>query len=141
MVIKRKIDGATESLLGRVRRLRLARRSVGDFGAFLRKSGLQLTYIVILVVFSSGTVNAVLEGSRQNPAGLPIIPSRLVQTIAESMLNFSTIATATIGFYLIFVGGRQALRGRISTAFVLSGFLLVSIGLLLGFFLLALKGF
>ena len=141
MVIKRKIDSATTSILGRIGRFRLARMRISDMSTLVSKRSLQLIYVVIISIFSAGTVNAILEGGRLNVTGAPVLASRYGQTIAESAINFSAIAIGTLGFYLVFIGGRQALRGRIAIAFILSGLLLVLIGLLVGFFVLSLKGY
>jgi len=140
MGVKRAVDRLASSLTRRVKPFRITRNATG-LATFIRNRGLQLSYITIIFIFSAGTVNSILEGSRQDAGGIPILPTRLAQTIAESMINFSIIAMGMIGFYLVFTGGRQALRGRIATTFVLGGILLVSISVLIGYSILGLKGF
>ena len=140
MVLKRAVDRLFSSATKRVKPFRLTRNATG-LATFIRKRGLQLSYIIIIFIFSAGTVNAILEGSMEAVGGIPIIPSRLSQTITESIINSSMIAMGMIGFYLVFTGGKQALRGRIATTFVLGGLLLVSISVLIGYAILGLKGF
>lgn len=140
MGLKRAVDRLASSLIKRARPFRITRNATG-LATFLRNRGLQLSYITVIFIFSAGTVNALLEGTGQDAGGIPILPTRLAQTIAESIINFSTIAIGMIGFYLIFTGGRQTLRGRIATTFVLGGILLVSISVLIGYSILGLKGF
>jgi hypothetical protein len=140
MVLKATVDRLMTSVAKRAKPLRITRNATG-WVTFIRNRGLQLSYITIIFIFSAGTVNAILEGSRQAAGGIPILPTRLAQTIAESMINVSAIAIGMIGFYLVFTGGRQALRGRVATAFVMGGLLLVSISVLIGFSILGLKGF
>ena len=136
MVLKRALDSVIARLVspspGReVWRTRLS--------SVLRERGLLLLYILFLFALSSGTFNAILEGSRLPANVLPIVRSRGVQSGAETILNFFTLLLGATGVYIAYSAARQPLRKRVSDLYILVGVMLIVIGTVVGVVILDLK--
>lgn len=125
----------------RVKYFKVGGRNFDDFLSLLISRVIPAVYIIILFVYSGGIVNALLEGSRANLAGAIIVPSRAAESAAEGILNASTIAIGTAGIYLMYRGGRQTMRGRLSSSYIFGGIMLIIVSFAIGFTLLRLKGF
>lgn len=141
MGIKSSVDRITNRVTQRVKYFKVGGRNFGDFVSFFVSRIIPAVYIVILFVYSGGIVNALLEGSRPNLRGAIIVPSRAAESAAEGILNASTIAIGTAGIYLLYRGGRQTMRGRLSVSYIFGGIMLLIVSLVIGFTLLRLKGF
>ena len=61
----------------------------------------------------------------------------IVRTISNTL---SSVLCGTVGFVFITRATKQVAKGRTTAAFIISGLGLAFIGLIIGFFLVALKG-
>ena len=62
------------------------------------------------------------------------------QTLAEVVIFSSVTIFGVLGFILMSRGTRQVKKGRTTVAFIVSGLGLVLFGLIIGFYIFALKG-
>ena len=139
MVIKNKIDSIRNNVGYRLRSLKVANKNIQNISFFIRGKAIIGFYIIAFGLLASGIVNALLEGSAVN-ASLPIIPGYVLQSNAEIILWGSYIFAGLFGLQLINRGTKQAVKGRSTTGFIVLGLVLLLIGLLIGFFVYAVKG-
>ena len=140
MVIKQKIDSVTNNIFFRIRRIGFIKSTFNSVSSMFRIRGLKIAYITLMVLFTTGIVNALLEGSNYAQSGQPIIQNFQAQTLAETVIFSSAILCGTLGFVFISRSTKQVTKGRTTAAYIISGLSLVFIGLIIGFFLVALKG-
>ena len=140
MVIKQKIDSVTNNIFFRISRIGFIKTTSNTVSSMFRIRGLKIAYITLMVLFTTGIVNALLEGSRYAPSGQPIIQSFQAQTLAETVIFSASILCGTLGFVFISRATKQVTKGRTTAAYIISGLSLAFIGLIIGFFLVTLKG-
>lgn len=140
MVIKQKIDSVTNNIFFRIRRVGFIKSTFNSVSSIFQTRGLKFAYITLMVLFTTGIVNALLEGSNYAQSGQPIIQNFQAQTLAETVIFSSAILCGTLGFVFISRSTKQVTKGRTTAAYIISGLSLVFIGLIIGFFLVSLKG-
>jgi hypothetical protein len=116
-------------------------RFLERFYPVLQRRGLQIVYLVLLFGLASGVVNAILEGSKPIYINALILPGRSAQTWSEVVINFFTMALGTLGIYIIYQSGKQRIRRRATEQYLGLGLLLLILAVLMGFAVLAEKGF
>jgi hypothetical protein len=99
-------------------------------------------YLFVIIIFSAGIVNAILEGSSGGGQYL-IIPGATVQTMFESFANSFIIIIGVVGLYLLNRGSVQSLKraGSVPNSLIASGLVLLVISLILFLYILGLKGY
>ena len=140
MVIKQKIDSVTNNIFFRISRIGFIKTTSNTVSSMFRIRGLKIAYITLMVLFTTGIVNALLEGSRYAQSGQPIIANFQAQTLAETVIFSASILCGTLGFVFISRATKQVTKGRTTAAYIISGLSLALIGLIIGFFLVTLKG-
>jgi len=139
MVIKQKIDRSMDYILDRVRSLRTINKTLANTTSLVQAKSLMLAYVALMILFTTGIVNALVEGSQLNTQ-YPVIPGFQAQTLAEVVIFSSVTIFGVLGFILMSRGTRQVKKGRTTVAFIVSGLGLVLFGLIIGFYIFALKG-
>ena len=140
MVIKQKIDSVTNNMFFRISRIGFIKTTSNTVSSMFRIRGLKIAYITLMVLFTTGIVNALLEGGRYAQQGQPIIANFQAQTLAETVIFSASILCGTLGFVFISRATKQVTKGRTTAAYIISGLSLAFIGLIIGFFLVTLKG-
>ena len=140
MVIKQKIDSVTNNIFFRISRIGFIKTTSNTVSSMFRIRGLKIAYITLMILFTTGIVNALLEGSRYAQSGQPIIANFQAQTLAETIIFSSSILCGTLGFVFISRATKQVTKGKTTAAYIISGLSLAFIGLIIGFFLVTLKG-
>jgi len=140
MVIKQKIDSVTNNIFFRISRIGFIKTTSNTVSSMFRIRGLKIAYITLMVLFTTGIVNALLEGSRYAQSGQPIIANFQAQTLAETVIFSASILCGTLGFVFISRATKQVTKGKTTAAYIISGLSLAFIGLIIGFFLVTLKG-
>ena len=140
MVIKQKIDSVTNNIFFRISRIGFIKTTSNTVSSMFRIRGLKIAYITLMVLFTTGIVNALLEGSRYAQSGQPIIANFQAQTLAETVIFSASILCGTLGFVFISRATKQVTKGRTTAAYIISGLSLACIGLIIGWFLVTLKG-
>lgn len=126
-------------ILSRVKSLKTINKSLANTTSLVQAKSLMLVYVALIILFTTGIVNALVEGARLNTQ-LPVIPGYQAQTLAEVVIFSSTTIFGVLGFTLMARGTRQVKKGRTTVAFIVSGLGLVLFGLIIGFYIFALKG-
>ena len=98
-------------------------------------------YLFVIIVFSAGIVNAILEGT--SGGQYLIIAGATVQTMFESFANSFIIIIGVLGLYLLNRGSVQSLKraGSVPNSLIASGLVLLVISLILFLYILGLKGY
>ena len=139
MAIKKKIDNLTSNIFLTISRISIVSTISNTLSSVFQIRAIKYAYVAFFVLFTSGIVNALVEGSSY-AQGTPIIPNFQGQTLAESVILSSSVLCGTVGFVFITRATKQVAKGRTTAAFIISGLGLAFIGLIIGFFLVALKG-
>jgi len=139
MVIKNNVDSIRRYISYRLRSLKIANKNIQNLSFLIRGKAIIGFYIIAFGLLASGIVNALLEGSSYQ-TGLPILPGFVLQSNAEVILWGSYIFASLFGLQLINRGTKQAVKGRSTTGFIILGLVLLLIGMLIGFFVYAVKG-
>ena len=140
MAIKKKIDNLTGKIFLSISRISIVRTISNTFSSVFQTRAIKYAYVAFFVLFTTGVVNALVEGSSYAIQGSPIVPNFQGQTLAESIIFSASILCGTVGFVFITRATKQVAKGRTTAAFIISGLGLTFIGLIIGFFLVALKG-
>ena len=139
MAIKKKIDNLTSNIFLSISRISIVRTISNTLSSVFQIRAIKYVYVAFFVLFTSGIVNALVEGGSY-AQGTPIIPNWQGQTLAESVILSSSVLCGTVGFVFITRATKQVAKGRTTAAFIISGLGLTFVGLIIGFFLVALKG-
>lgn len=124
-------------------RVRISRIGIGSFrlSSFSIFNIMKSVYLFVIIVFSAGIVNAILEGT--SGGQYLIIPGATVQTMFESFANSFIIIIGVLGLYLLNRGSVQSLKraGSVPNSLIASGLVLLVISLILFLYILGLKGY
>lgn len=124
-------------------RVRISRIGIGSFrlSSFSIFNIMKSVYLFVIIVFSAGIVNAILEGT--SGGQYLIIPGATVQTMFESFANSFIIIIGVVGLYLLNRGSVQSLKraGSVPNSLIASGLVLLVISLILFLYILGLKGY
>lgn len=105
----------------------------------LRDRVLEIVYLIAILLFSSGLINGLIEGSSPYAGNFLIYPRSGIQTIPETFIYLFTMLIGSAGMYLLYLGGRQGLRRRIANFYLVFGFSTVIIALSFALFVFELK--
>ncbi|HEX9318276.1 MAG TPA: hypothetical protein VF884_05005 [Nitrososphaeraceae archaeon] len=94
-----------------------------------------ILYLVVFFAFASGLVNSIIEGSR---ARAIVVPSRSIQSIGETAVTVMILFMGMVGAYLLFQTGK-ATSVRNQWVFLTIGFTILTVSLMVGFYLVHLK--
>ncbi len=92
-----------------------------------------ILYLVLFYAFASGLVNSLLQQD-SIPKGMTIVPSRSIQSISETVIFVFILFIGMSGAYLIYRSGTTSTLKH-QYAFLVAGFAIMSLSLLLGFHL------
>tara|TARA_B100001971_G_C18168577_1_gene525722 strand:+ start:249 stop:665 length:417 start_codon:yes stop_codon:yes gene_type:complete len=113
-------------------------KSTATITDIVKSSGLAVSYITILFIFSAGIINGLIEGSRL-PGGYVIFPQGGIQTASESIVYLFTMVMGTAGFYFIYLGARESSKRRISDFYMMFGFSSVLVAIFLSLYIFSIK--
>jgi hypothetical protein len=95
-------------------------------------------YLVFFFALGSGLFNSILEGSERS-SGSFIIPSRSIQTVAETAVMIIIFLLGTSGVYLLYKGGISQAPIKNQGALIAAGFIIIGIALVIGFRIIDIK--
>lgn len=140
MGIKRSLIKIENRLVEKVKESYFTRRVTRlSVYSLIREKGLELVYLFIIFSLVAGVVNTILEGSRPEFAGIPILTTRSAQTWSEAVMNFFIMMLGTAGIYMIYQSGRQATRRRVANLYLLLGLTILVITIFVGIYIIGLK--
>ncbi len=121
------------------RSLPLAKR-VEQAGSLFTERMLTFLYVIVIVVFSGGVVNALLEGSKLPPT-VAIFQGPTVQTLEETVIFSFITLFGTAGIYMVYVGAKRPIIDKITDLLIVTGLIVAFMATFLAIFILQLKGF
>jgi hypothetical protein len=95
-------------------------------------------YLIVFFALASGIFNAILEGVAAG-SGAFILPTRSAQTLTETIVMIFILFIGIGGAIILYRAGKTG-TSKTQGAFLVSGFALIAISLMLGFTLVNLKG-
>jgi hypothetical protein len=95
-------------------------------------------YLVFFFALGSGLFNSILEGSERF-SGSFLIPSRSIQTVAETAVMIIIFLLGTSGVYLLYKGGISQAPIKNQGALIAAGFIIIGIALVIGFRIIDIK--
>ncbi|MEK0325414.1 MAG: hypothetical protein QQN63_06890 [Nitrosopumilus sp.] len=101
---------------------------------------LTFLYVIVIVVFSGGVVNALLEGSKLPPT-VSIFLGPTVQTLGETVIFSFITLFGTAGIYMIYAGAKRPITDKITDLLIITGLIMAFMATFLALFILQLKGF
>ncbi len=102
-----------------------------------RQRWIQLLYVLAVVVFAAGLVNAAVQPVDQRYI---IFPGRGSQSISETVINSFAILLGAAGFYVSYLSGRQTTKPRMVNFYLILALLLIASAMYLGFYVFSAKG-
>jgi len=140
MVLKRMAVDVFNRIVKLIRGIRIMRSaSRSSVFTVLKERGLELIYITVFFTFTAGVVNGLLEGTNERVQRFMIYPGRGIQTPSETFAYLFAFILGTIGVYLVYQGGRQTVRRRISDFYITLGFTVLLVALALTYYILSFK--
>ncbi len=102
-----------------------------------RERWVQLLYVLAIVAFAAGLVNAAVQPVDQRYV---IFPGRGSQSISETVINMFAILLGAGGFYVSYLSGRQTTKPRLVNFYLILALLLIASATYLGFYVYTSKG-
>ncbi len=134
-MIRRTFEALYERTIG------AARNSLSNLVTGVTKRGnlLQVIYVLLLVGFTAGFIDAVFFPVADQ--GYIIYPEVGVQTIPEAVIDFFIVAAGGGGIYLAFLSGRQTTSPRMVNFYLALALMLIAVSLLAGMEIAIIKGY
>jgi hypothetical protein len=134
MVLKRKVLSLGTRIRNVFGRPTFARRlGRGSIFTSLKQRWVQVAYILALLLLTAGIVNAGVNGE---PNTVPILQSRDVQNVLETIIYLLVYGIGAIGAYVLYLSGRQTVRARSSGLYFAFGIILLLIALWIEYYIL-----
>lgn len=115
-------------------------RGISQAQGLLNERMILFLYVIIIVVFSGGLINALLEGSKLPPT-VSIFQGPTVQTLGETIIFSFITLFGTAGIYMAYVGAKRPIKDKITDLFIVTGLLMAFMSTFLALYVLSLKGF
>jgi hypothetical protein len=98
---------------------------------------IQAVYLVVVILFMAGIVNAIFFPV-SNQAFI-IYPQPGAQSIPETFVDIFVIGLGGLGVYVSYIAGRQTTRPRLVNIYLLLSLLLLFLSLIVGIYVFATK--
>ncbi|MHB8567784.1 MAG: hypothetical protein ACYC7D_11115 [Nitrososphaerales archaeon] len=105
----------------------------------LSNRGIEWLYLLILFLLAAGLINALGNAGQIGINNAPIVASPNAQNITETFIILFAYIVGSLGTYALYLSGRQTIRARSAEMFFVGGLVLVSLAVLMGYYLLTLK--
>ena len=123
-MLRQWIESALSGIRGRVGKV--TERS--SFSATVRDNWIEFLYVAAIVVLSAGIVSALVSPT---PQSYIIYPGRSGQSIAETILYALGMALGFGGLYFSYLSGRQTVKPRLVSFFLVVGLILIGVAVYL----------
>lgn len=102
-----------------------------------RADWLEAFYVIAMVVFTAGTVCAIIAPVN---VGYVIFPSPAGQSATETVVDAFVLLLGTAGIYVSYLSGRQTTKTRMGNFFLIIGLFLILMAVYIGIYVLNAKG-
>lgn len=132
-MIKRVLESGYNRLFGSIQ------RTLSRYGqsASNRMSWMQVVYVLIIVAFMAGFVNAVFFPVADQ--GVIVYPSAGAQTIPELVIDAVIVLFGGAGIYVAYLSGRQTTKPRMVNLYLGIALILILVSIFMGIELSILK--
>jgi len=114
-------------------------KNAGTIFEFMKNRGVEITFLGFLFLFASGIVNGLIEGTSPFMQNYVIFPQRGLQTVPETFVYLFAMISGSLGFYLLYTGGRQSIKQRISSFYFLIGFSTILLAMVISLYIFNIK--
>ena len=97
----------------------------------------QLLYLLGIIAFSAGFVNAAVQPVDQRYI---IFPSKGFQSISETVINAFAILLGASGIYVAYLSGRQTTKPRMANIYLVLALMLLATAMYIGLYVYNSKG-
>ena len=138
MGVKKRLQVTFEKLTSRVEHTGIVKGMTSPSSAnSVVNRGIEWLYFIAFFLLAAGVVNA-SQNAGIDPGGV-IVPSPSAQNVTETFIILFIYIVGAIGAFMMYLSGRQTIRARSAEMFFVAGLLLVSVTMLLGYYVLSLK--
>ncbi len=137
MSLKKKVGEFSHRIINTIISVRLFRRT--SIIKIFKARGLEIAYLTVFFLFSAGIINGLIEGANPTMQNYLIFPQRGIQTLPETFVYIIVMATGSGGIYLLYNGGSQTVRQRISDFYTIFGFSSILLAVALSLYIFNIK--
>ncbi len=101
----------------------------------LRNRGVEWLYTIIFLLLVAGVLNAATNAATPGINNQIFIANPSIQNTSETFVLLFGYILGALGVYCMFLSGRQTIRARSAEMFFLFGIILVSIAMVVGYYL------
>ena len=105
----------------------------------LKSRGIEWLYLIVFLLLIAGILNAITNAGTPGINGQPIVPNPTIQNTTETFILLFGYLLGALGVYAFFLSGRQTIRARSAEMFFIFGIMLISIALVLGYYIVISK--
>jgi hypothetical protein len=105
----------------------------------LKNRSVEWLYLIIFLLLVAGVLNMITNSGTPGINNSPIVPNPSVQNVTETFILLFAYILGALGAYAFFLSGRQTIRARSAEMFFVFGIMLVSIALVLGYYIVISK--
>ena len=98
---------------------------------------IQVLYLLGIIAFSAGLVNAAVQPVDQRYV---IFPQKGFQSISETVINAFAILLGASGIYVAYLSGRQTTKPRMANFYLILALMLIATGMYIGIYVYNSKG-
>lgn len=139
MGIKKRVQTATTKLTSRVTKSDIGKRLSNPSSTdTLKNRGIEWLYLLALFLLIAGVVNAISNAGEAGINLSPIVANPDAQNVTETIIIMFGYIIGSLGAYALYLSGRQTIRARSAEMFFVGGIALLSIGMVVGYYILAL---
>ncbi len=140
MGVKRNLQELIHKGTSRLRRGSLSRSLTNPSSLqSLKSRGVEWLYLIVFLLLVAGVLNAITNAGTPGINGSPIVPNPTIQNTTETFILLFAYLLGALGVYAFFLSGRQTIRARSAEMFFLFGIMLVSVALVLGYYIVISK--
>ena len=124
MILKKRVDNITNKVFGHILGTRLVRKIFKKgVQRYFKWKWIEWIYVLLLLSFSAGIMNTILEGSRGASS----------LSVSMTMANMFVFILGTSGIYLMYFSGKYAVKQRIANTYFALGLLILIMTLFIGY--------
>jgi hypothetical protein len=140
MGVKRTLQELAQKGAARFRRGSLSRSLTSPSSLqSLRNRGIEWLYLIVFLLLLAGVLNTITNAGTPGINTQVIVTNPSVQNTTETFILLFGYLLGALGVYSFFLSGRQTIRARSAEMFFVFGITLISIALVLGYYIVISK--
>jgi hypothetical protein len=138
--VKRSLQQLVQRGTSRLRRRSFSRSLSNPYSLqSLKSRGIEWLYLIIFLLLVAGVLNAITNAGTPGINSAPFVANPSIQNVTETFILLFAYILGALGAYSFFLSGRQTIRARSAEMFFVFGIMLISIALVLGYYIVVSK--